>query len=57
MYSFFYHGSGPSAISENLTSTVEHLDKLIRQTLKENSQLQKENELLRRELKELKLNQ
>lgn len=49
--------SGTSAISENLTSTVEHLDKLIRQTLKENSQLQKENELLRRELKELKLNQ
>ncbi|CAO3639286.1 unnamed protein product [Mucor fragilis] len=40
----------------DLTATVEHLDKLIQQTLKENAQLQKENESLRKELKELKLN-
>ncbi|KAI8642301.1 kinase-like domain-containing protein [Parasitella parasitica] len=40
----------------DLVATVEHLDKSIQQTLKENARLQKENESLRRELKELKLN-
>ncbi|KAI9484217.1 MAG: kinase-like domain-containing protein [Benjaminiella poitrasii] len=40
--------------NEDLTSTIEHLEKLIQQTLLENTKLQKENESLRRELKELK---
>ncbi|KAG2200557.1 hypothetical protein INT47_012343 [Mucor saturninus] len=43
-------------VGEEISSTVEHLDKLIQLTLKENTQLQKENEALRRELKELKSN-
>lgn len=50
-----YYEPGQSA-ADDLSSTVEHLDKLIQQTLKENTHLQKENEALRRELKELKSN-
>ncbi|CEP09111.1 hypothetical protein [Parasitella parasitica] len=54
------HDSSEAATQQHnnvdLVATVEHLDKLIQQTLKENAQLQKENESLRRELKELKLN-
>lgn len=43
-------------VNDDLSSTVDHLYNLIQQTLKENTQLQKENEALRRELKDLKLN-
>ncbi|GAA5817360.1 hypothetical protein MFLAVUS_010904 [Mucor flavus] len=47
----------PYLDQSDITSTVEHLHKLIQQTLGENTDLQKENEILRRELKDLKSNQ
>ncbi|RCH91329.1 hypothetical protein CU098_007115, partial [Rhizopus stolonifer] len=47
--------SSSCSVSDDLSSTVEHLDKLVQQTLFENAKLQRENENLRRELKELKL--
>ncbi|KAI9254822.1 kinase-like domain-containing protein [Sporodiniella umbellata] len=47
------HDSGYKT-PEELSSNVEHLERLIENTLRENLQLQKENESLRKELKELK---
>ncbi|KAI8972672.1 kinase-like domain-containing protein [Pilobolus umbonatus] len=45
------HGS---PITDDLSATIEHLERLVQLTLRENSQLQKENDSLRRELKEMK---
>ncbi|OBZ82509.1 Serine/threonine-protein kinase fray2 [Choanephora cucurbitarum] len=52
---YFDSHSSSLSISDDLSSTVEHLDKLVQQTLFENARLQKENEILRKELRELKL--
>ncbi|RCH89010.1 hypothetical protein CU097_002188 [Rhizopus azygosporus] len=52
--SYSSNSSVKMPISEELSSTVEHLEKLIQCTLRENAQLLKENEQLRKELKELK---
>ncbi|KAI8880806.1 kinase-like protein, partial [Backusella circina FSU 941] len=43
-----------SPITDDLMATLEHLEKLVQISLRENQQLQKENDNLRKELKDLK---